>query len=681
MATIACAAMIAQQVAGKAARDALFLSTLRIEHLPLMMATSAAVSLLAALGVSRLMVRYSPDRVVPTAFAVSGVLLLANWGLSFIAARPSAIFLYVHTAVFGAVVISAFWSLVNETFAFRSGRRAMRWITGGGTVGGLIGGLVAWRLAHLIRLPTMLLLLAALDVVCIWGTYRLRRPTPALPREPAARAKTPLLWRTRYLRNLAIVVALGAVTSGLLDYAFSEVAIERFAGGPQLLAFFAKFWLVVGLLSVVLETLFARRMLRKAGLAATVASLPLVVVLGCIFGVALPGLLSMVVLRGGEAAHRNSLFREAYELLYTPLSAARKRAAKTFIDVGADRVGTMLAGLVAMLVVTLCTRPLAAIVVLLLALTVALVTIVRSTPLRGGYVALLEESLREAAEGMGPEAVIARSDGPASAPPGPPSVRGDAQWQALLDVHSGEHARVRPVLASNEPLSAPLVAFTLPLLAHEEWRRDATRALVKAAFSATGQLVDALCDPRVDVGVRACIPVVLAHGSPTVAVEGLLRGIEDESFEVRASCVVALLEVRLRSPAMVVPLDHVVAVVERELGEKGTPVDLRLEQVFHVLALHLDPASMRTAFRALQQENEQVRGMAIEYLETVVPDQVCDLLWPLLAERGRSPDGTVRAPAIGTSSATTSPSSGSGRFSTLLVRSTRRGTTRRARSR
>ena len=618
MATLACAAMIAQQVAGKAARDALFLSTLRIEHLPVMMATSAAVSLVAALGVSRLMVRYSPGRVVPIAFGLSGVALLANWGLGFIAPRPSAIALYLHTAIFGAVVISAFWTLVNETFAFRSGRRAMRWITGGGTVGGLLGGLVAWRLAHLVRLPSMFLVLAALDVVCIWGTYRLRRTIPSVRAPSPARAANPSLWRTPYLRNLAMVVALGAVTSGLLDYAFSSVAIERFKDGAELLAFFAKFWLVVGLLSVVLETLLARTLLRKVGLAVTVATLPVVVVLGCVFGVVLPGLLSAVVLRGGEAAHRNSLFREAYELLYTPLSPTRKRAAKMFIDVGADRVGTMLAGVTAMVVVGLCTRPLAAIVVLLIAFAVALLTIARSMPLRGGYVALLEHSLRGAADGMGAEPMLAppaAPAAPASAHPGPPCERSDVQWQAVR------------------------VAFTLPLLAHEEWRLDATRALVEAASTATGQLVDALCDPRVDVRVRACIPVVLAHGSPGVAAEGLLRGIEDASFEVRAACVVALLDVRLRSPTIVVSLERVVAVVERELAASGIAADLRLEQVFRVLALSLDPASMRTAFRALHQDNEQVRGMALEYLETVVPDRVCELLWPLLG----SPDGTVRA--------------------------------------
>ena len=114
--------MIAQQVAGKAARDAIFLSSFRVIHLPLMITAAAAVSLLAALLLSRLMVRHTPAKVVPLAFAASGLALLAEWGVSFFSHRIAAAVLYAHTALFGAVVISAFWSLINESFALHSGR-------------------------------------------------------------------------------------------------------------------------------------------------------------------------------------------------------------------------------------------------------------------------------------------------------------------------------------------------------------------------------------------------------------------------------------------------------------------------------------------------------------------------------------------------------------------------------
>jgi hypothetical protein len=87
--------------------------------------------------------------------------LLAVWGLSFLSPRLSAIALYLYTAIFGAALISAFWSLVDETFDPHTSRRAVTAITSGGALGGLLGGLAAWRLSSLIAVPTMLPLLAA----------------------------------------------------------------------------------------------------------------------------------------------------------------------------------------------------------------------------------------------------------------------------------------------------------------------------------------------------------------------------------------------------------------------------------------------------------------------------------------------------------------------------------------
>ena len=80
--SIASAAMIAQQVAGKATRDTLYLVSFDVTTLPAMMAVSALLSILAALWLSKLMLRHSPRSVVPAVFGVSGGLLLATWGLS-----------------------------------------------------------------------------------------------------------------------------------------------------------------------------------------------------------------------------------------------------------------------------------------------------------------------------------------------------------------------------------------------------------------------------------------------------------------------------------------------------------------------------------------------------------------------------------------------------------------------
>jgi AAA family ATP:ADP antiporter len=685
VAIVASAAMIAQQVAGKATRDALFLSHFSVKTLPAMMGVSAIASLAAALWLSRMMLRHTPAKVVPVGFGASALVLLAAWGLSFPAPRLAALLLYLYTSLFGAAMVSAFWSLINETFDPHTSRRAVTAIAGGGTLGGLLGGLAAWRMSAVIQVPTMLPLLAGASLVSLWGSLRLRRRegTPGAVETAAGEAKagtaladlafTPLraLRGAPYLRNLALIVALGALTSGLLDYVFSAEATRAFSKGPALLSFFAFFWLVVGILSFLLQVLFGKFALEKLGIAFTVALLPAVVVFGGAVGLAVPGLWSTSILRGGEATQRNSLFRSAYELLYTPLSEEKRRSTKTLIDVGFDRIGTVTAAVIAIVALAVADAR-AEVILLVIAIGSAVVTLARSRALHRGYVAVLEDSLRKKTPPIAfvteekaeirdqivqhldarPHAARVAADGRAAA-------IYDASLLAISELRSGDPQRVRAVLSVEAPLAPLVVSFAVLLLADKEFHSDAIRALRKSALRTTGQLVDALCDDRSDFNVRRRIPRVLSECRTQEAADGLVRGIGDERFEVRYACARALLKITGDAPNIVVAQDKVFAMVKREvaasndaLDSQAEPepdeddneapalvdrllrdrIDRSLEHVFTLLALHLDRQSLRLAFKALHESDARVRGTALEYLETVLPDEVRDAVWPFLGE-------------------------------------------------
>jgi len=68
-------------------------------------------------------------------------------------------------------------------------------------------------------------------------------------------------------------------------------------------------------------------------------------------------LLSAVLCRGSHDVLSNSLFRSAYELLYTPVPDADKRAAKQVVDVAFDKLGALLGGAVTLAAVQLAPGP------------------------------------------------------------------------------------------------------------------------------------------------------------------------------------------------------------------------------------------------------------------------------------------------------------------------------------
>jgi len=61
-------------------------------------------------------------------------------------------------------------------------------------------------------------------------------------------------------------------------------------------------------------------------------------------------------------------------------------------------------------------------------------------------------------------------------------------------------------------------------------------------------------------------------------------------------------------------------------------VSRSLEHLFTLLSLILPRETLRLAFHALHTDDSYLRGTALEYLETVLPESVWSRLFPLLEQ-------------------------------------------------
>ncbi|XXY54328.1 hypothetical protein WME91_24665 [Sorangium sp. So ce269] len=247
---------------------------------------------------------------------------------------------------------------------------------------------------------------------------------------------------------------------------------------------------------------------------------------------------------------------------------------------------------------------------------------------------------------------------------------------ATADLLSGDRDRIVSALAP--PLDPRLVAHVVPLLARADVKEPALRALRGAAPLVIGQLADALLDPHVPAAVRARVPRALEVCDAPRAALALLDGLGDERFEVRCRCAEALSRMRRRRPGIALPRAAILEAIERELraggagagrgrrevmGSDGEPAGLvadggpsrpgleageshrRLEYVFDLLALVLEPEPLELALRALVTGDGPLRGTALEYLDNVLPDPIRGALQPYLAEeRPRAPPQRSRSP-------------------------------------
>src|SRR5262245_62715962 len=113
-AMICSGAVSAQFIAGKATRDALYLAHLDVTTLPLMVVTTAIVSILLVIGGSRSLRTFAPGTFVPAAFAVSAALFLGSWLLLGWAPRLAAQVVYLQISGLGPMLGSGFWLIATE---------------------------------------------------------------------------------------------------------------------------------------------------------------------------------------------------------------------------------------------------------------------------------------------------------------------------------------------------------------------------------------------------------------------------------------------------------------------------------------------------------------------------------------------------------------------------------------
>jgi hypothetical protein len=685
-AILGAAVMIAFQTAGKATRDALFLSSFDVSKLPRTVMAAAVVSVLTALVASRWLTVRGPARVVPVAFFGSAVLLLLEWALVPRMRGGVAIAVYLHFAALGAVLISGFWSVVNERFDPRTAKRYVGRIAAGGTVGGLAGGVLAERIGHLGSIQPMFLMLAALHLASGALLLFVRRGGMVSGHTDDDDA-SPLdgvrvIAGVPYLRTLVALVLLVTVSEALLDYVFKATASGWAGSGPELLRFFALFYTGTSLLTVVVQALGSRAALQRLGLTRTVAMLPAGVGAGALTALGLPGLPSIVGARALEQMLRHGLYRAGYELLFTPVTPAHKRSAKALVDVGVVRLGDI-AGSGLVQIALLATAATAALNLMLgMAVVVSILGVLVALRLRRGYVVALERSLLSRAiqldldevedavtrstvlQSMGGVALTKAAQKPrmpdrstesATASTQPPDP--ELEQVARLRSRNADAARA----ALQQPISAAVAAHVVPLLAWDDVLPDVIAALRRLAPRIEGQLIDHLLDPDAEFAVRRRIPIVLADLPTERTFDGLLRGLKDARFEVRYRCGRVLNRLHELDPDLAVHRGTVYELVLREVAvdrgvweshrlldrmedEEWSPVmdellreraNRGLEHVFTLLALVLPRQPLKVAFRGLHTSDQLLRGTALEYLETALPEDIRKALWPFLEAPAR----------------------------------------------
>jgi AAA family ATP:ADP antiporter len=335
-------------VLARSLREAFYLATFPIETLPYITGALAILSIPTVGTFARLLTRYSPKKVlVATLFVLAaGLMALAPFragGLLSDHRNIGIIAFYLWTALGTLLLTSGFWVVISEYFAVRGAKRLFGLIGAGGTAGAMvIGTMLVWLTDYLSGVQLILGLIGLL--VLFYITQQLLPAVPAAsPAEGEEKSSLienfTLAWRSPHMRAIGLIVFVVALATTLLDFQFKELAQAKFPTGDALTGFFGAFYGWTGAAALVLQLLVVARFLTVAGVAWSLALLPIVLGLGSVGMLVVPSLVLVTAVRGADATLRKSMYRSALEVQYVPVPSLLRRRTKTFIDSVVDSIG------------------------------------------------------------------------------------------------------------------------------------------------------------------------------------------------------------------------------------------------------------------------------------------------------------------------------------------------------
>ena len=275
---------------------------------------------------------------------------------------------YVWFSVFNLFATMLFWALMADRFSLEQSKRFFPLIAVGGTLGAIAGpwlaGLLAQPLGTAALLPVAagFLLLAVLAAV---GVARLQpdRASADAGAPPAVDEAARIggsAWqglratlRSPYLAGIAAYVLILAVMVTFLYFTRLQMVAALGEDLDLRTTWFAHIDLATQVATLVLQAVLAGHLMRRLGVAFTLALLPLTVALGFI-GLAIVGsIAALVVFEAVFRAVQRAVMRPARETLYTVVGREDKYKAKAFVDTfvyrGGDVLGAQTEGLLARL--------------------------------------------------------------------------------------------------------------------------------------------------------------------------------------------------------------------------------------------------------------------------------------------------------------------------------------------
>lgn len=262
---------------------------------------------------------------------------------------------YVWVDSFTITITTQFWLLANSIFTTEQGKRLFGIIISAGSIGGIAGGFITSNAVRWIRTEDLLLVTAAVVVLCIiltlatealefkssYDEFTAGHKDPEAPE--SGDSVFTIFFKHHYFVYLTLLVIVAKVASTVIDNQFTASVEQMIAGKEARTAFFGNFMGWLNFAAFMMQLFATGPLLKRFGTNA-LWILPIGLAFFCFGGWLFPVFSMFVALRVFDGSVNYSVQQASKELLFLPIPASLRPRVKPVIDMLGFRLAKTIGG-------------------------------------------------------------------------------------------------------------------------------------------------------------------------------------------------------------------------------------------------------------------------------------------------------------------------------------------------
>lgn len=231
--------------------------------------------------------------------------------------------------------METYWSYADIVFSISTARMtygvAMAVSSFGGVIGNLIVGPLAKTFGTKETLSGLIFLLLLGSIICLVAR-KLADEKPKPKKSPAFGSGLKVLFNSRYLVPMALLVCVAQMVIGLIDYRFNTMLKDTYVNTDLRTELLGQLHAAVNIFGIMLQ-LLTGPMLKIFGIANTFQSVPFMLGILIVGFITLPQFWLCLTVKASSKTFDYSIMRGVKEILYIPLSREEKTQGKGLIDI------------------------------------------------------------------------------------------------------------------------------------------------------------------------------------------------------------------------------------------------------------------------------------------------------------------------------------------------------------